>query len=69
MPSVVTELYRIWYKIHTSFFAVYGIDFDETLCPVVRQESLWLLMALSVKALSVQERRSLYASSTKVSMV
>ena len=23
MPSVVTELYRIWYKIHTSFFAVY----------------------------------------------
>ena len=27
----------------------YGTDFDETFCPVVRQESLQLLMALSVK--------------------
>ena len=81
-----------------SFTQQYGTDFDETFCPVVRQESLQLLMALSVryglsihqvdvmtaflngilevkytcsnqKALSVQERRSLYASSTKVSTV
>ena len=79
------------------FTQQYGIDFDETFCPVVRQEALRLLMALSVRyglsihqvymtiaflngtledevymqqpTLSVQERRSLYASSTKVSMV
>ena len=31
------------------FTQQYGTDFDETLCPVVRQESLWLLMSLSVK--------------------
>ena len=31
------------------FTQQYGIDFDETFCPVVRQESLWLLMALSVR--------------------
>ena len=24
MPSVVAELYRIWYKFHTSFFAVWN---------------------------------------------
>ena len=24
MPSVVAELYRIWYEIHTSVFAVYS---------------------------------------------
>ena len=26
MPSVVTELYRIWYEIHTSVFAVCNIN-------------------------------------------
>ena len=31
------------------FTQQYGTYFDETFCPVVRQESLWLLMALSVK--------------------
>ena len=31
------------------FTQQYGIDFDETFCPVVRQESLRLLMALSVR--------------------
>ena len=31
------------------FTQQYGTDFDETFCPVVRQESLWLLMAMSVK--------------------
>lgn len=31
------------------FTQQYGTDFDETFCPVVRQESLRLLMALSVK--------------------
>ena len=31
------------------FTQQYGIDFDETFCPVVRQESLQLLMALSVR--------------------
>ena len=30
------------------FTLQYGTDFDETLCPVVRQDSLQLLMALSV---------------------
>ena len=32
-----------------SFTQQYGTDFDETFCPVVRQESLQLLMALSVR--------------------
>ena len=31
------------------FAQQYGTDFDETLCPVVRQESPQLLMTLSVK--------------------
>ena len=31
------------------FTQQYGTDFDETFCPVIRQESLRLLMALSVK--------------------
>ena len=31
------------------FTQQYGTDFDETFCPVVRQESLQLLMALSVR--------------------
>lgn len=31
------------------FTQQYGTDFDETFCPVVRQESLRLLMAMSVK--------------------
>ena len=31
------------------FTQQYGIDFDETFCPVVRQELLRLLMALSVR--------------------
>ena len=31
------------------FTQQYGTYFDETFCPVVRQESLWLPMALSVK--------------------
>ena len=31
------------------FTQQYGTDFDETFCPVVRQESLQLLTALSVK--------------------
>lgn len=33
----------------TSSTPKYGTDFDETFCPVVRQESLCLLMALSVR--------------------
>ena len=28
----------------------YGLDYDETFCPVVRQESLRVLIALSVKS-------------------
>jgi len=31
------------------FTQQYGTDFDETFCPVIRQESLFLQMALSVK--------------------
>ena len=38
------------------FTQQYGTYFDETFCPVVRQESLRLLMALSVKhGLSVHQ--------------
>ena len=31
------------------FTQIYGADYDETFCPVVRQESLHILIALSVQ--------------------
>ena len=44
MPSVVTELYRIWYKIHTSFFAVHSSMFYETFIHM-----LWLIIMVGTR--------------------
>jgi len=35
--------------VANGFTQQYGTDFDKTFCPVIQQESLCLLMALSVK--------------------
>jgi len=42
------QRYKAW-LVAQGFTQQYETDFDETFCSVVRQESLWLLIALSVK--------------------